>query len=121
MALALAVLEPLGAQAAEGDGVAAGLGEEVAAEAEAVRPLGEPEVPGGLDHPPVVRVAAQRPQVALVADAGGREALDLQGLGGVLGDVVRDRRLCKHAASTPTPTFVSLSPGEAASKVPRPG
>src|SRR6266568_3592135 len=67
--LAAAMFGASGAELAEGDGIAAGLGEEVAAVAEHVRPLAQPgpgrgepaaaELPGGGDHLGVVTRAAQ--------------------------------------------------------------
>jgi hypothetical protein len=62
------------AELAEGDGVAAGFGQEVAAVAEHVRPglaagggPGAAELPGGGDHPAIVGGAAQVPEVGLAA------------------------------------------------------
>src|SRR5215471_3242419 len=67
--LLFAVFGAGAAELAEGDGVAAGLGEEVAAVAEGVCPFAQPgpgrgkfpsaELPGGGDHGPVVAVAPQ--------------------------------------------------------------
>src|SRR5215469_10045103 len=63
VALGAAVAGACGAELAEGDRVAAGFGQEVAAVAEHMRPLPEPRVagclpraqlPGGSDHGPVV-------------------------------------------------------------------
>ena len=96
------------AELAEGDGVAAGFGKEVAAVAEHVRPLPEPgvtglalaaELPGGGDHPPVVRGAAQVLDVDQVSQPLIGQAGDGQGLGGVLSDVVGHRLAIKRLAS----------------------
>ncbi|MDQ2874242.1 MAG: hypothetical protein M3Y33_05290 [Actinomycetota bacterium] len=88
VALLVAVEGAGGAELAEGDGVAAGFGEEVAAVAEHVAPTAQPcpgrgeasaaEFPGGGDHLPVVARAAQLVEVEAgaqrpVGDAGGVE------------------------------------------------
>src|SRR5215472_16566888 len=87
------------AELAEGDRVAAGFGQEVAAITEHVRPGPEPclpgaalaaELPGGGDHPLVVGLAAQVLDVGLVLQPVRGQTGDGQGLGGVLGDVVGD-------------------------------
>ena len=92
-----AVVGACGAELAEGDGVAAGFGQEVAAVAEHVRPGPEPggvagaaELPGGGDQRPVVGRAAKLVDVGLAADAQAGQAGGGEGLGGVLGDVVGD-------------------------------
>ena len=87
-------------QGAEGDGVAAGFCQEVAAAAEHVRPAAEPriagrvlaaELPGGGDHPLEMRGTAQGAQVKVGADARIGQAGHGQRFGGVLGDVVGHR------------------------------
>ena len=87
------------AKLAEGDGVAAGFGEEVAAVAEHVCSLPEPgvtglafaaELPRGDDHLPVVGRAAKAGDLDRVPDTGVGQPWSGEGLGGVLGDVVRD-------------------------------
>jgi len=97
MPLLAAVVGAGFAELAEGDGVAAGFGQEVAAVAEHVRPGPAPgsgpggtELPGGGDHPPVVGRAAQVAEVAIAAEPLGGQAGRGEGFGGVLGDVVRD-------------------------------
>src|SRR5579875_3036666 len=79
------------AELAEGDRVAAGFGQEVAAVAEHVRPGTEPlaagaasaaELPGGGDHLPVVGRAAQLADLGLVLKPVGRQAGHGQRLGG---------------------------------------
>ena len=92
VALGAAVFCAGGAELAEGDGEAAGLGEEVAAVAEAVRPLVVAERPGGFDEPAVVGRAAERLDLERGAEPVGGQARGIGGLGGVLGDVVGDRR-----------------------------
>ena len=98
VALLAAVVGAGGAEFAEGDGVAARFGQEVAAVAEHVGPLPKPpfagpafaaELPGGGDHLLVVRRAAQRPDLDQVPQPLGGDAGGGQGLGRVLGDVVR--------------------------------
>lgn len=54
MALGAAVVSACGAELAEGDGEAAGFGEEVPAEAEAVCPLPVAECPAGFDQAAVM-------------------------------------------------------------------
>src|SRR5207248_7494100 len=74
--LRAAVLAAGRAELAEGEAVAAGLGQEVAAETEHVRPLAQllaarrraAEPPGGRDHLPVVRRAGQRLDVSGVPE-----------------------------------------------------
>jgi len=90
---------------AEGGGVAAGFGQEVAAVAEHVRPgpapgcvPGAAELPGGGDHPPVMRGAAQVAEVGFGADPAGGQAGGGEGLGGVLGDVVGDGLVVQRLA-----------------------
>ena len=85
------------AELAEGNGVAAGFGQEVPAVAEHVRPgpatgsgPGAAELPGGGDEPPVVGGAAQVLDVTVLAEPLGGQAGGGEGLGGVLGDVVGD-------------------------------
>ena len=95
------------AELAEGDGVRVGFGQEVAAVAEHVRPLPEPrvtglasaaELPGGGDHLLVVGGAAQVLDVDQVPQPLGGDAGGGQGLGGVLGDVVRHRLVVQRLA-----------------------
>ena len=98
-----------GAELSEGDGVAAGLGQEVAAVAEHVRPLpgpgggrglGAAELPGTGDHLLVVAGAVDAVQVGQGAQGPGGDAGGVQGVGGVLGDVVGhglDRELAAGA------------------------
>ena len=93
------------AEGGEGDGVAAGFGEEVAAEAEHVRPaaqgavggfaahpaLGVADVPAGVDEPFGVGSGRVRVQAEGVGgDAGGGVAGGLGAFGGVLGEVAGD-------------------------------
>ena len=89
-----------GADRGEGGGVAAGLGEEVSAEAEHVRPPAQvqarvvgaaAELPRGGDHAAVV---VGQPQVLHVGDVADRPVDAVVGagaLGGVLGDVGGER------------------------------
>jgi myo-inositol-1(or 4)-monophosphatase len=84
MALAFAVLGAGAAELPEGDGVAAGFGEEVAAVAEGVGPFAQPgpgrgeppapQLPRGGDHRPVVGIAAQGGDVLGGPQRPGREA-----------------------------------------------
>src|SRR5262245_14530352 len=87
VALGAAVAGAGGAKLAEGDRVAAGFGQEVAAVAEHVRPLPEPcvagclpraQVPGGGDHGPVVARAAQAGDLGCVPDPGVGHAGSVQ-------------------------------------------
>ena len=86
------------AQVGEPDGVAAGFGQEVAAEAEHVRPAAQAGVagfgaegPAGVDEPFGVSAVRVGVQVEVVrGDAGGGVAGDLGALGGVLGQVAGD-------------------------------
>ena len=84
------------AQLAEGDRVAAGLGGEVAAEAEHVRPLAEQPVrrrAGVLVDGASALAGEVRGAVALAAGAGARcpwPSVSVGGLGGVLGQVAGD-------------------------------
>src|SRR5437660_796651 len=91
VALGAAVVLACGAELAEGDGEAAGLGEEVATVAEAVCPLPVAERPGRFDELAVVRRAAERLDLEDGTEPVGGQARGTCGLGGVLGDVVRDR------------------------------
>src|SRR5690349_20445200 len=99
--LALAVFGSGVAELPEGDRVAAGFSEEVAAVAESMCPFAQPgpgwgefsaaEFPGGGDHRPVVAVAPECGDVL-----GGPQRLlgqtrGVEGFGGVFGDVVPDR------------------------------
>ena len=90
---------PVGAQRAEGDGVGAALGGEVAAEAEHVRPGGQPQVVelGELaeaeacgDVAAGVVADGQVGQLVGRGDAAVEGAGAFGGLGGVLGDVAGD-------------------------------
>src|SRR5690348_7172085 len=89
----------VGADGGEGDRVGAGLGENVAAEAEHVRPPAQvqlvvlreaAELPGGFDHPAVVWGDVEQADGVAVAD-GPVGALSVGdgagGFGGVFGDV----------------------------------
>jgi hypothetical protein len=73
----------------EGDGEAAGLGEEVTAVAEAVRPLPVAECPAGFDELAVMGRAAQRLDLSKRAEPISGQPRSIGGLGGVLGNVVR--------------------------------
>src|SRR5690242_12475531 len=77
--LGAAVFLAGGAELAEGDGEAARLGEEVAAVAEAVRPLPVAERPGGLDELAVMRRAAERLDLEPGADPVGGQARSASG------------------------------------------
>src|SRR6266498_1042358 len=99
VALATTVVDTGTAELAEGSGVAAGFGEEVAAVAEHVGPLAEPwfggcvpgaELPRGGDHLLVVGRAAQCGDLEFGTDAGAGQARHVEGLSNVLGDVIRD-------------------------------
>src|SRR5215831_11003287 len=91
--LTYAVFGAGAAELAEGDGVAAGFGEEVAAVAEGVCPFAQPgpgrgefasaELPGGGDHGLVVAVASQGGDVLGGPQWPGREAGGVEGFGGV--------------------------------------
>ncbi len=86
------------AQVAEPEGVAAGFGQEVAAEAEHVGPAAQAGVarvsaegPAGVDEPFGVGAVRAGVQVEGVSgDAGGGVAGDLGALGGVFGEVAGD-------------------------------
>ena len=99
VAFSAAVLGAGAAELAEGDRVAAGFGEEVAAIAEHVRPGPEPwlpggpfaaELPGGGDHLLLVVRAAQVIDIDLVPEPLGGQAGNGESLRGVLGNVVGD-------------------------------
>ena len=86
------------AEVAEGDGVAAGFGEEVAAEAEHVGPAAQAgvvgvaaDLPAGVDEPFGVGAGRVGVQVDRVGgQAGGGVAGSLGAFGGVLGQVAGD-------------------------------
>ena len=95
------------AEGGEGDGVAAGFGEEVAAEAEHVRPaaqgcvgdlaahaaVGVADVPAGIDETLGVGSGGVGVEVeAGGGDAGGDVAAGFGAFGGVLGEVAGDSR-----------------------------
>ena len=100
------------AEVGEPDGVAAGFGEEVAAEAEHVRPAAQPGVvrvlaerPAGVDEPfgvGAVRVGVQVDGFG--GDAGGGVAGDLGAFGGVLGEVAATAR----SVTLPVPVRVMM-------------
>ena len=56
------------------------------------------ELPAGMDHLLVVPGAGELVQLGRVADAAGGQAGGVEGLGGVLGDVVRDGLAVERAA-----------------------
>src|SRR5215468_3572575 len=100
MPLGAAVVGAGPAQRGEGDRVAAGLGQEVAPVAEGVGPPVEPEpgggrvfaeCPGGGDEPLVVLAAGESVDLGTGADRPVGKPGSADGLGGVFGDVVRNR------------------------------
>src|SRR6185437_4414887 len=105
--LAAAVGDAGLAQVAEADGVAAGFGEEVAAEAEHVGPAAQADVAGVLADPPAgvdetlgVGAAGVGVQVDRVGgDAGGGVTGGLGSLGGVFGEVARDGQVGEGAGA----------------------
>src|SRR6185437_2038552 len=105
--LAAAVGDAGLAQVAEPDGVAAGFGEEVAAEAEHVGPAAQADIagvlagpPAGVDEPFGVGAAGAGVQVdRLGGDAGGGVPGGFGALGGVLGEVAGDGQISDGAGA----------------------
>src|SRR6185437_9951698 len=105
--LAAAVGDARLAQVAEPDGVAAGFGEEVAAEAEHVGPATQADIAGVLADPPAgvdepFGVGATRVGVQvdrLGGDAGGGVPGGFGALGGVLGEVAGDGQVGEVAGA----------------------
>src|SRR5215469_6945104 len=101
------VEDPDSAQGAEGDGVVAAFGEEVAAESEHVGPAAQPgvagvvaELPAGVHEPFGVAAVRAGVQVdGVVGEAGGGVAGGFGGFGGVFGEVSGDHGVGDRVAA----------------------